>query len=198
MKLLLQLLFLFFLNFTFSQDYREATILFNDSSSVKGFGEIKNNTIYFKVKQEDTPSKWSYDIAKGLIFSGYGYSEKYEYVKFEKNGNPKIMEVIEEGKLTLYKFSKSIYRKNGTISQNSLTTYSSSNETLKETFYLKRKNTELATDISFSFKFRSKIYFSDCEKLIEKINNGKFNKKNIPEMVYYYNDFCDETEDDIN
>lgn len=85
MKLILQILFIFFFNFTFSQDYREATIIFNDSSSVKGFGEIKNNTIYFKVKQEDEPSKWSYDIAKGLIFSGYGYSEKYEYVKFEKN-----------------------------------------------------------------------------------------------------------------
>ena len=101
MKLLLQLLFLIFINSTFSQDYREATILFNDSSSVKGFGEIRNNTIYFKVKQEDKPSKWSYDITKGIVFSGYDYSEKYVYVKFEKYTNPKIMEVIEEGKLSL-------------------------------------------------------------------------------------------------
>lgn len=108
------------------------------------------------------------------------------------------MQVIEEGKLTLYKFSKLIYRNNEAISQNRLTMHSSSTEDLKETFYVKRKNAELATDISFSFKFRSKIYFSDCEKIIEKINNGKFNKKNIPEMVYYYNDYCDETEDDIN
>jgi hypothetical protein len=46
MKLIFQLLFLFFFNFTFSQDYREATIIFNDSSVVKGFGEIKNNTIF--------------------------------------------------------------------------------------------------------------------------------------------------------
>jgi hypothetical protein len=120
--------------------------------------------LFFKVKQKDKPSKWSYDIAKGLLFSGYGYSEKYEYVKFEKNGNPKIMEVIEEGKLTLYKDSKSVYRNNVAISQNGLTTYSSRSEDLKETFYVKRKNAELATDISFSFKFRSKIYFSDCEK----------------------------------
>lgn len=103
MKLILQLLFLFFINFTFGQDYREATIIFNDSTSVKGFGEIKKNTIYFKVKQKDQPSKWSYDIAKGLTFSGYGFSEKYEYVKFEKNRDPRIMEVIEEGELILYK-----------------------------------------------------------------------------------------------
>ena len=144
MKLTLQLLFLFFFNFTYSQDYREATILFNDSSSVKGYGEIRNNTIYFKVRQEDKPSKWSHDITKGLLFSGYGYSEKYEYVKFEKNKNPKIMEVMEEGRLSLYRLSKSVYISNGTISQNCLITNSFLTEDLKETFYVKRKNEELA------------------------------------------------------
>ncbi|WP_281309642.1 hypothetical protein [Flavobacterium flavigenum] len=197
MKLIIQLLFLFFFNFTVSQDYREATILFNDSSSVKGYGEIRNNAIYFKVQQKDKPSKWSFDITKGLLFSGYGYSEKYEYVKFEKNTNPKIMEVMEEGRLTLYRFSKSVYRNNGFTSQNGLMN-SFLTEGLKETYYVKRKNEELATDISFSFKFRSKIYFSDCEKIIQKINKGKFTKNNIPEIVYYYNDYCDETEDNIN
>ncbi|KFF19825.1 hypothetical protein [Flavobacterium hydatis] len=200
MKLTFQLLFIFLSNITFSQDYREATIIFNDSSRVKGFGEIIGNTIYFKLKQEAKPEKWSYDIAKGLLYSGYGYSEKYEYVKFENNKKPKLMEVIEEGKLTLYKDSKAIYRDDSKffedgkfLSRRYSTTYS------KQIYYVKRKNAEFATDITFSFKFRSKIFFSDCKQIIEKINNGKFHKKNIPEMIYYYNDYCDESEnEDIN
>ncbi|MBF4486936.1 MULTISPECIES: hypothetical protein [unclassified Flavobacterium] len=207
MKPLFQLLFLFFINTAFSQDYREATIIFNDSTSVKGFGEIKGNTIYFKVKEEDKPSKWSHDIAKGLLFSGYGYSEKYVYVKFEKNKDPKLMEVIEEGNITLYKDSKLIYKSNGdsrlAFGSNGLSLpiatmpmTRTTSEELKEKYYVQRKNAEFATDITFSFKFRAKIYFSDCEKVIEKINNGQFNKKNIPKMIYYYNDYCDSTENE--
>jgi len=207
MKLLFQLLFLFFINITFSQDYREATIIFNDSTSVKGFGEIKGNTIYFKVKEEDKPSKWSYDIAKGLLFSGYGYSEKYVYVKFKKNKDPKLMEVIEEGKITLYKDSNLTYKSNGdtrlTFGSNGLALPTSqmqmsgtTSQELKEKYYVQRKNAAFATDITFSFKFRAKIYFSDCEKIIEKINNGQFNKKTIPKMVYYYNDYCDSSENE--
>ncbi len=197
MKLIFKLSLVFFINFAFSQEYREATIIFIDSASVKGFGEIKNNTIYFKVKQEDKPSKWSYDIAKGLVFSGYGYSEKYEYVKFEKYVDPKIMEVIEEGKLILYKYPKLFYTNDESISLSEpgkLTKYYSPAEHFTETFYIKRKNEELALDITFNFKSRARIYFSDCEKIIEKINSGKFTKKNIPEMIYYYNDYCDENE----
>ena len=197
MKLIINFSLLFFINFIFSQDYKEATIIFNDSTSVKGFGEIKNNTIYFKVKQEDKPSKWSYDIAKGLVFSGYGYSEKYEYVKFEKNRDPRIMEVMEEGKLFLYKYSNLISN-NGTNLDTSVSgkmpNHMSGFENFTETFYVKRKDAKLALDITFSFKSRARIYFSDCEKIIEKINSGKFTKKNIPEMIYYYNDYCDENE----
>ena len=197
MKLIINFSLLFFINFVFSQDYREATIIFNDSTFVKGFGEIKNNTIYFKVKQEDKPSKWSYDIAKGLVFSGYGYSEKYEYVKFEKNRDPRIMEVMEEGKLFLYKYS-SLISNNGTNLDTSVSgkmpNHMSGFENFTETFYVKRKDAKLALDITFSFKSRARIYFSDCKKIIEKINSGKFTKKNIPEMIYYYNDYCDENE----
>jgi hypothetical protein len=93
------------INFTFlvfSQE-REATIIFNDSTSIKGFGEIKNENIYFRVSQEDEITKWSFDMAKGLTFSGYGFSEKYEYVKPDKYSTPILLEVIEEGNVNLYK-----------------------------------------------------------------------------------------------
>ena len=195
MKLVLQLIFLLFINFAHSQDYRVATIFFNDSTSIKGFGEIKNNTIYFKVRQEDKSDKWSYDIAKGLTFSEYGFYEKYEYVKFEKQLKPRIMEVVEEGDVTLYKDAKLFYTSNGNSNFGKIPVNISTFENMSVTFYVKRKSEEYATDIIFSFKTRAKKYFSDCEKIIEKINNRNFTKNNITDMVFYYNEYCGENED---
>jgi hypothetical protein len=192
MKLIIPLFFFLFINVTFSQDYREATIVFNDSTSIKGFAEIKNNEIYFKLKQEDKPDKWSYDIAKGIIFSGYGFSGKLEYLKSGKNSKPKILEVIEEGNINLYRESRMYYTSNGNTTAGKLPTNFSTYEFTTETFYVKKKSEEFATDISFSFKTTAKKYFSDCEKIIEKIKNGKFTRKNIPDMVFYYNEYCDE------
>jgi hypothetical protein len=195
MKLIIPFLFLLFINFAFGQDYRQAKIIFNDSTSIKGFGEIKNNEIYFKVKQEDKPTKWSYDIAKGLTFYGYGFSEKYEYIKCDKHSKPKILEVIEEGNVTLYKDSRIFYTGNFTPSVGHLPTNISSFENISETFYVKRESEEFATNIFFSFKTSAKKYFSDCLKIIEQINNRKFTKENIPDMVFYYNEYCSENED---
>lgn len=195
MKIIIPFLFLLFINFAFGQDYRQAKIIFNDSTSIKGFGEIKNNEIYFKVKQEDKPTKWSYDIAKGLTFYGYGFSEKYEYIKCDKHSKPKILEVIEEGNVTLYKDSRIFYTGNFTPSVGHLPTNISSFENISETFYVKRESEEFATNIFFSFKTSAKKYFSDCLKIIEQINNRKFTKENIPDMVFYYNEYCSENED---
>lgn len=192
MKVIIPLFFFLFTNVTFSQDYREATIIFNDSTSIKGFAEIKNNEIYFKLKQEAKPDKWSYDIAKGIIFSGYGFSEKFEYLKFGKHSKPKIFEVIEEGNINLYRESRMYYTSNGNTTAGKLPTNFSTYEFTTETFYVKKKSEEFATEISFSFKTTAKKYFSDCEKIIEKIRNGKFTRKNIPDMVFYYNEYCDE------
>ncbi|WP_281233459.1 hypothetical protein [Flavobacterium gelatinilyticum] len=209
MKLLIRFLFLLFINYSFSQDYRQARIIFNDSSSIEGFGEIKGNTIYFKVLQEDKADKWSYDFAKGLTFAAYGFSEKYEYVKIE-HSKPKLMQVVEEGKVTLYRDAKIYFADNrpesekfketalvhlpNTHSDKLFQKHVSSMETMTETFYVKRENEEFATDIIFSFNIRAKKYFADCKKVIEKIKNKKFTKKNIQDMVFFYNEYCDEDE----
>ncbi|MCV2484927.1 hypothetical protein OD917_08340 [Flavobacterium sp. SH_e] len=190
MKLILQLLFVFFINLGFSQDYREASIIFNDSSSIQGFAEIKDNAIYFKVKQEDKADKWSYDFAKGLVFSAYGYSEKYEYVEFE-HSKPKLLQVVEEGNVNLYRDAK-IYFKGGNTNfgANNLPTNTGGSWEMSEAFYVKRKTELYVTDIKFSFNLRAKKYFGDCKKVIEKIDNKKFTKKNIKDMVFFYNEYC--------
>lgn len=181
----------------FSQE-REATILFNDSTSIKGLGEIKKEKIYFRVSSTDEITKWNYDMAYGLIFSGYGFSEKYVYVKPNKYSQPKLMEVIEEGKVNLYKessFGIQIGITGGVGNSNFGASPILSHD-YSAVYYVKRKTEEYATDISFSFKSNSSRYFSDCKMLLQKIKKNEFRKKDIVEIVYFYNDYCGEDEED--
>ncbi len=186
-------------SFTVFAQEREATILFNDSTTVKGFAEVKKEKIYFRVSLTSEVSEWNYDIAYGLIFSGYGYSEKYVYImpgKYSKK--PKLMEVIEEGKVNLYKESTLGYTVGIGVSASK--SGIGAGPTLRHEFstvyYVKRKEEEYATDITFSFKDNTTKYFSDCKALVEKIKKREFIKKDIVAIVYYYNDYCGEEEEE--
>ena len=191
MKNLLPLIFLFFINLCHSQ-IREATIFFNDSTFIKGFGEIKKNKIYFKVEEKDEITVWSYDMAKGLTFSGYGFSEKYIYLKTDKYPHPIIVEVVEEGKVSLYRKNKLVYNYIPIGAADPISGIEPKQviENMDTTYFVQRKNEVYARDIVFSFKSRAMRYFSDCKTLVDKIEKRVFLKKNIIDIVYYYNDNC--------
>ena len=186
-KNIFYIIFLFLTLPIFSQE-REATIVFIDSTSIKGFGEIKNEKIYFRVDLKSEKSEWKYDIAKGLIFSGYGFTEKYEYVKPDKYSKPVLMEVIEEGNVNLYKKSSYGLKMGIGISTNGIGPVGGYD--FSSAYYVKKNNEENATELTFSFKSRSIRYFSDCKVIIEKIKKREFKVDTIPEMIYYYNDYC--------
>ncbi len=193
MKKIITLLLLPLSLTAFSQE-REAAILFNDSTSIKGFAEIKKEKIYFRVDLTSIITEWSYDMAYGLIFTGYGFSEKYIYIKPSKNSKKKIIvEVIEEGNVSLYK--KTSFTVEVIPHKVSDPAFLSGKATIKDydssNYYVKRKNEEYAIDIpSIGFKMVSEKYFSDCDMLVQKIKKREFKKEDILEIVYYYNDYC--------
>lgn len=186
------------------------TIIFNDSTTVKGFGEIKRNKILFKLTKQEEFTEWSYDMVKGIVFSGYGYVEKYEYIKPDKYTEPKIMEVLETGEVSLYKRWKTVVNinilNNNINILNDFPTPIVSDDPFREydkdlngfnkepILYIKRQHEKNATDINFSFKTRALRYFADCEIAIKKIKNKTFNIDNIPELISYYNNYCYEEE----
>lgn len=188
--LLILLLNVFFNGFVFGQE-KEATIWFTDDSKVKGLGEIKNNTIYFRLTKEDKVEKWSYDIAKGLIFSGYGFTEKYEYIFCDKYNKPTLMEVIDEGMVYLYKDVSTEITPMPNLNSNGIG-LGLNVSGYKSNYFVKRENEEKAKELTFSFKSRAIKYFADCEIVINKINKRIFTKNNIPELVAYYNNYCGE------
>ncbi|WP_300566294.1 hypothetical protein [Flavobacterium sp.] len=200
-KILLLILIVMSQNFVFAQEEENsATIIFNDSTTLKGYGEIKKESIYFSLTPNGKKSEWSYDAVIGIIFSGYGYSERYEYVLAEKATKPVLMELIEEGNINLYrknslKMNLGLDFNNGVNLNNShlINTTTSRNypTNFSSTFYVKRSTEEKATDLSSGFKKQSLKYFADCEIIITKLNRRDFTSDKILEMVTYYNNYCD-------
>jgi hypothetical protein len=200
MKKLALLFLILKLNVGFCQ-MKPATIFFDDNTSVLGLGEIKKDKIFFKVEENSEVSEWSYDMVTSLVFSGYGFSEKYEYVKIGKNSSPQLIQVADEGNITLYKQIKvtnsildvmqsGYYLNNG----QRLGGVNGLESEVKYIYYVKKKGDEFATLFHFSSKEKMLTYFSDCPALKKKIEQKVFTKKNIEEMIEYYNNYCNEDE----
>ena len=124
---------------------------------------MKNEKIYFRVDLKSKKSEWKFDMVKGLIFSGYGFTEKYEYIKPDKYSKPILMEVIEEGNVNLYKKSSYGLKMRIGISNSGVGPFA--DYAFSNAYYVKKNNEENATELIFSFKSRLIRYFSDCQVL---------------------------------
>lgn len=203
-KKLLIFIFILIINFAFSQD-QEATIVFNDGSSIEGFGSINKNKIYFRASLDDKPDSWSYDMVKGITFLGFESTIKYEYVLLDEfsKPDPQLLKVVEEGNVVLYAriretFQTTGFNSNGfnvhsaRIATNNIVSYRSGRENVTTELYVKRANEKYPLGLNSSFYKRAVKYFSDCEVLSKKIDKGEFSKNKILEIVQYYNDICAE------
>lgn len=198
----------------FAQE-REAKIIFLDSTSIKGYGEIKKDKIYFRVDQKSESTEWDSEMVSGIVFEGYGFSEEYEYVPIKNKKNPVLMEVIERGNVSLYKNPTYGYLSNLIINSNPSPNFQMNNdlktfpnnglinhnyrkfkETSKlsytESYYVKRDNENVAINLADRFKKTAPEYFSDCPALLEKIKTKELDVDTIPDIVFYYNDYCND------
>ena len=196
--------FILIANFAFSQN-QDATIFFNDGSSIEGFGSIKKNKIYFRASIDDKSDSWSYDMTKGITFLGFESTIKYEYVLLDEfsHPEPQLLEVVEEGNVVLYarireSYMGASFNTNGfninsnRIVTNNVVSYRSGRENVTTDLYVKRANEKYPTSLNSGFYKKAAKYFSDCEVLTKKIDKGEFSKTKIIEIVQYYNDICAE------
>jgi hypothetical protein len=197
-----KLILLFFLisNFIFAQD-QEAIIHFNDGSSIEGFAKIdKKDKIFFKISKTDEPTEWTYDDVTGVTFLGFEYSIKFEYVRLDKYQKPKLLELVTDGNVKLFRHN---YYLVGLLEINIfpyLEKYYNQKDNLynpfrnykneKRDYYLKRDSEEFPTKIKDNYIKSTSIYFSDCEVLVRKIKKHEFSFEKIEEIVEYYNDIC--------
>lgn len=185
----LTFLIVFITSFSFSQT-QEATLHFNDGTSIEGYGYIfQNYKIKFRATLEDEADVWTGIIVSGITFHGFEYDIKfgYLYVKNHKR-YPLLLEVLTEGEVTLYaSVSRETFTQpindDGIIPQSAV-----SYPTVR--YYVKRDNEELATKLKGRFKKCITAYFGECSGIIKGIDNHKFRWATLIDLVEYYNDFC--------
>ncbi|NDP27795.1 MAG: hypothetical protein GZ087_10275 [Flavobacterium sp.] len=203
-KKLIIFFLIFIANFGFCQN-QDAIILFNDGSSVEGFGSINKNKIYFRASLDDKADSWSYDMVKGITLLGFESTIKYEYVLLDEfsKPEPQLLEVVEEGNVVLYariretyqtaSFNSSSFNVSSTrMVTNSIVSFRSGRDNVTAEIYVKRADEKYPTSLNSSFYKKVAMYFSDCEVINKKIDKGEFSKNKILELVQYYNDICSE------
>ena len=177
---------------------QEATIHFNDGTSIFGYGDVKNNwKIEFRTSKDIKADVWTDTMVSGITFHGFDEDVEYRYMyKTEDQRYPLLLEVLTEGEVTLYAdvFTTKLFLP--FVDSGNVISLSTVEIPKATKLYVNRKGTFVITSLSGSFKRKVRAYFSDCPLLIEKVNNNEFGRPQIIELVNYYNDFCTDWQED--
>ncbi len=96
----------FFVNLQSYSQTQDAIIYFKDGDSIEGLASLKNNKIKFKISADDKADTWDHENVSKIKFIGFDIVQTYEYVKLNASGDPKLLELIVEGNVCLYKEEK--------------------------------------------------------------------------------------------
>ena len=200
-KLLLFLLLNSF--FAFSQD-QECIIYFKDGTSLEGYGMLKivnildpKEKIKFRLTKEEKGDFWDFEDISKITFIGFEMTQTFEYIKTSKYEYPKLLEILVDGEVKLYRSPESItyrfYFDNNDIGKNN---FPKTSETSVQNNYLKRDNEEIATCIDCyplkSWAKQVSEYLADCETLVYDLKKHKYTFDELEDAIIFYNDFCTE------
>jgi len=185
--------------------FTKISLVFRDGEVLHGIGKINiDNQIVFKRNKDDKKEFYDYIKVKELIFiDKYGHEKRYVYkiVENSYNASVKLLEIIVNGKVQLYKLEtqSSIYMppmhdsgvRMSTIG-NYVKYYITKND---EDIVITIKNNNIR---SSKFKRFVNKHLADCPDLPLKIKSGFFKNKalittnndKIENIIKYYNDSC--------
>ncbi len=195
-------LFLFFNNFSvFSQD-QECIIYFKDGTSLEGYGMLKivnildpKEKIKFRLTKQEKGDFWDFEDISKITFIGFEMTKTFEYVKTSKYEYPKLLEILVDGEVKLYRSPEAItykfYFDNNDIGKSN---FPKTSEKIVQNNYLKRENEEVATciDCSIIKSWAKNVsnYLSDCTTLVDDLKNYKYTFAELEDAIIFYNDFC--------
>jgi hypothetical protein len=136
--------------------------------------------IKFKESESSKVMFYDYKHMSGYDIKDDGIIKKYRYKQIG-NGRPRRMKIVELGKINLYRIfvsnAGSSMAMGLPVSEGYVYFIEKNNKTIRIGGKIKNKRMNL---------------FSDCPILIEKIKNKEFKKREVIEIVDYYNNNCGE------
>lgn len=196
LKNLCTLLFLVFISCNvFAQTgWIDGEIALKDGDTQLGMLKIKlvskdlialgdDDTVKFKPAKKGKKKKYSQSEIDHIILEGFGY---YEYVKVGENRFD-LFKVVTTGRAILYHRNVSMTSSSGNANGVVM-----SSRYFEDEYYVQREDETIASPlitgrISKSFRHRAANYFSDCPKLVAKLENKTYRKRDIEDVVQAYN-----------
>lgn len=179
----------FFFSFNIYSQYSDVKLYFNDSTSIEGLGYIRKDKVYFKLDEKEKFSEWGIESIYRVDFFGFENEVRiFEYIYSDTDNKFRLMELVIDGEVCLYKMQRDVIVSDNIISDKP-TGYRYIDKTTPE-YYVKHKKDKTATNILFGFKKKIARFFSDCENIIEIVEDKTFTKDDIELIVIYYNKSC--------
>ncbi|MGJ8733392.1 MAG: hypothetical protein ACSHW4_09600 [Cellulophaga sp.] len=173
------------------------TVYYKDGTIKKGIGFISENKINFANSKDDKTELIEFSLLDKAEFKFDVTPSVYVLMPIKDKDRPMVLEEIIVGQISLYQlqtqgYNASVNNTGGNFGSVGGMGYS---YTVND-FYLKRKNENAATHLASSklfsknFTKAAKPYFLDCPDLIKKIENKEYKKRNLTEIVKFYNTKC--------
>lgn len=176
------------------------TLVFKDGSIKKGFVQLASSErVKFKSNKRDKVVKYEFSALEYAEISINDEVSRYKLVSILDKDMPIVLKEIVSGKVSLFNLNTQGYSPGvpmgGGMGGAPMYTMGT-NYSIKNLYVLKEGNekaTHLGSNQLFSknFKQAASDYFKDCSKLVAKIQNREFKKKEIKAIVEYYNSECD-------
>ena len=194
MKNILLFLFLITINFhsysQFSEPYRPTKVVLKTGDSLVGMGKTRNKAFKFRASSES--KAFFIDFSKIKFIKQKNSENEWIKFKFFQTTNSEKFTRVQElnigGTLELYAI---ISNRNVSVAGGGSFPMTS------VSYYLKKNHEERLTKIGIydpvfsDYTTLVRNYFSDCPKLIEKIENKTLRfRDGLEKMVKYYNSNC--------
>ena len=168
-------------------------LIFKDGTRLKGLGKtLSDGTMKYRKNKKEKPRFIDLkDVEKIKIYKKDGVYFR-AYKKIKGTSKYKYLELIEEGKLTIYRKFKGVYLP---VDSNGLPFYGLKKNLVD--YYVQREGEEEVTPLissgffSANFKKVALDYFSDCKELIYKIKQEELTKDDFSLIVNFYNYECE-------
>lgn len=158
-----------------------------------GLVSIGTTEFKYKINEKSKTEKYGHDTVDEVIFGDEDIAAfRYKYVPITEKKYV-LLEQIVKGKVTLYSRTVLTFQNTLVANPNIL---SSGNYSDNTEFYLMREGEQKATLIDgpyifVSFVSKTKIYFSDCSKIVDYLDSGLYTFENVVELVEDYNLLCE-------
>lgn len=195
---ILRFLCLLLIGGTLQAQVKKVELVKEDGTSMNGYAKFYTKSFSYRADENERFKRFKMlDFETIRIFSEDNDTKTYKRIKVDDRKKPKMLILLVEGPVSLYLEERQIYSSgygaglgvSGNTGQGiGGTSYSYSR------LYLKRNNNQNAIHIGSvsKKKFKGVItnYFKDCPDLVKKVDAGEYSKKELKEIVEFYNNKC--------